>query len=193
MAGISEERRIEFIEQQMARQPPETQALYLESLQKGGGPVFAEMIAMRQAPQMMNSHRTYEEGLTRKMNGMSDYNRLKMQSIAARAGISTNGKTHVSGLGGYDKPDAWVTCAEDVNTICKAKDLTMDGALHRKADKPLPPVKRVALATDLQNEMMRRSLAADPDTAAKCKADPKKLGELREKVVAEHGTHYPDP
>jgi hypothetical protein len=111
-------------------------------------------------------------------------NARDIHSIAKKAGISTQGKIYKGGLGRPNDPMAWISSTSDVLAAAKAKGYTVTGAVNYQAPAQQP--KRKKMADDIAVDYMRREMIADPALAAKVKEKPKKLVELKEKVVEKY-------
>lgn len=155
---------------------------------KGNSPTAALMFASRRAPGVRNSDRNFNESARRRMYGMSEKCREGIAEVARRAGISTQGKFYVGGLGKYTDPHAWVSDTSDIMAIAKAKRLNVSGALNYTGspDGP-PPPKHVPLAPDVAADIERKYIQDDPKLREQIRKNPKKRRELRERVVATHG------
>jgi uncharacterized protein with GYD domain len=186
MAGISRSKRIDILEAEIANAPIHVQDAYFCALIEGTDAILAHMLAMRQGPQMKGSDRAFGEGQRLKMGAMHERNRDKIQAIAEKAGIRTQGKYYVGGLGRYNDPAAWVSTADDVKSVLKAKNLTATGVVeHQGVAMPPPPPKR--LSERLTREFVAKTLKAEPKTAEAVRKNPKKMRDLRERVIATHG------
>lgn len=163
-------------------------AVYERLLKEGKSPGFAAMLAMQQPPGSRFTDRAFCDGQRRKMERMSDVTRRAIQENARRAGISTDGKFYVGGLGRPDDPAAWVTSADDVLAVAKKRNLGVEGVLrHKSVDECGPPKPPVPLAEPLVRELMAEKMAADPGLAARCRKSRKARQELREAVLDKHG------
>jgi hypothetical protein len=153
----------------------------------GTAPRAAAMYALQTPPGSRHTDRAFCQGARRQMESMPEVNRKAIVKLAKSAGIATDGKFYKGSLGSYTDPAAWVTCADDVLTVCKARNLDCEGVIkHRAALKDEPP-KPVDLAPHLARRLEREYLKRDPRLAAKVKASAKAKHELREMVVAKHG------
>lgn len=167
---------------------PAQQAIYDECIRKGGTERFAEMCALQAPPGVRNTDKTFCIGQREKMEKMKPETRKAMVEVAKRAGIQTDGKFYMSGLGSYTNPAAWVSCAEDVITSCKIQNKGVEGALNFKPPRVVDkPPKEVPLAEHLVQEMAHKELGKDPALAEKCRKSKKARLALREKVIAKYG------
>lgn len=187
MSGVSPEVQLALIEDDIATYPPQVQNRYFCMVDNGISPKFAQMAATRSAPQMKGSDRAFNQESRRKMNEMSEGNRDDIVAQARKAGVDTEGKYYMSGLGRYDDPMAWCSTSDDVKHVCKSKNLTARGVVEHKGTQVDPP-KAVPLAEDLVNECIGKVLKNEPKTAEKFKRGKVKKAELRERVIAQHGT-----
>lgn len=163
-------------------------ALYQQIIAAGETARWAEMCALQSPPGVKNTDRTFCIGQREKMERMSPKVRKMLCKAAQKAGIQTDGKFYMGGLGGHTNPAAWVSCAEDVVTSCKVQNKGVEGVLNFAPPRPKevePP--NVPLAESLINEMGHKYLKNDPALAEKCRKNPKARRELREKIIAKHG------
>lgn len=163
---------------------PKRLAIYRKVLKEDGSPRFAEMCAMQQAPGSKGTDRAFSEGAWRQMESMDKWNRDNIVKIAKKAGINTAGKCYKGGLGHYTDPAAWVSTADDVLAVAKARNLTVTGAVTHQGHVSEP--KRIKLAKDVVERHAQRELQRDPALAARVKKNPKLLNSVREKVAATH-------
>lgn len=159
--------------------------LYFEMVQAGEFPRGAAMCALMQPPRTKNTDRTFCEGAHRAMEDMPPSQRNRILKIAKRAGVKTEGKFYKGGLGHYTDQAAWVSSADDVLAVAKARNLTITGAVNHQGT--VMPPKRTKLAPDLVNEMVQKELKADGALRERIRKQPKKLSELKEKVVSTYG------
>jgi hypothetical protein len=153
-------------------------------IEEGNNSGFAAMLAQRRPPGSKGTDRAFLEGTHGWADRMWPVNARNIHSIAKKAGISTQGKIYKGGLGRPNDPMAWISSAGDVLAAAKAKGYTVTGAVNYQAPAQQP--KRIKMADDVAHDYMRRELAADPALAEKVKKKPKKLMELKEKVVEKH-------
>ena len=165
---------------------------YITSRAKGEPHRFAEMCALQCPPGTKNTDKAFCEGARREMEGMDPKNREHILNIAKKAGIKTQGKFFKSmsaggdGFGGYDDPGSWVTCAEDVLTVAKERNLGVSGVVNHKAVDMPAPVKKIKLGEDIVQRHVAKIMATEPRTAERVKKNPKVLAEVRERVIAKH-------
>ena len=162
-------------------------ALYVMLREQGVDSVFANMRACRRTPGAANVDRHFCSGQREKMEGMAPKARDRIVRIAQRAGISTQGKFYVGGLGRYHDPGAWVSTIDDVLATAKKRNLNVDGVVRHKAVSGLEPPSKPPLAEDLVTRYVRKYTTEDPGLGEQVKRSPKKMRELREKVIATHG------
>jgi hypothetical protein len=161
---------------------------YRRMVAAGTFPRAAAMYALQSAPGTNNTDQRFCQGQRKKMERMPEINRKGMQKIAARAGIETAGKYYMSGLGSYSDPAAWVTCADDVTTVCKKKNLHCEGTVkYNGVDLEPKAPKQRGLAPDIVEKFATRYLASDPALVEKCKKNPQARRELKEMIVERHG------
>ena len=163
---------------------------YEALLAAGNPPGFAAMLALKSPPGTRNTDRAFCQGQVNKMERMPKKNRDAIIAAANRAGIRTDGKYYMSGLGKYDNPAAWVSSAQDVIESCKAQNKLVEGVVNftpktlRPSDKPKP---EPALAPHLVREMEQKYFKDDPGLKEKCLKNKKARQSLREHIVAKHG------
>lgn len=163
-------------------------AEYRALLAKGTFAREAAMYALQAAPGSRNTDRAFCEGARRQMESMPASQRKDIQEIAKQAGINTDGKFYKGSIGKYNDPAAWVSSADDVLAVCKARNANCDGVISYKAvEREAAPPKRIPLAPDIVQRLEKSYLQSDPSLAAKVKRSRKARGELREKIVATHG------
>lgn len=188
MSGISKELRTEMLLDEIRAAGVEE--LYEQCLANGSTMEFAAMCALRQPPGSRNTDRAFCQGAERQTRMMAPVNRKIIYERAQKAGISTQGKWYKGSLGNGDpaNPAAWVSSADDVVAVCKAKGYSMEGVINYTApDIERAPPKSVRLAPDLVNEGVRMMLQGDPALAEKVKKNPKILVEVKERVIEKHG------
>ena len=163
---------------------------YEAMIDKGTYPRAAAMYALQEAAGTTNSDKAFCQGQHRKMERMSPLLRNALQMQAKQAGIDTNGRYFIGGLSGGNArdPSAWVTSAEDVMTIAKAKNLNVEGVLNRKAivkeQKPLP---EVGLAPDIVRQLANKAIDSDPALRERCLKHKHARHELAERIIEKHG------
>lgn len=189
MPSVSPEVHQAIMEDELLSQPFEAQEFYLRLLSEGQSPTMAHMLAMRQAPMMGGSDRTFNEGARYRMNNMAPKMRAHIIKQAESAGISTSGKYYVGGLGRYNNPDAWVSTADDILDVAKRRpELTLSGSIKRKGNaESKPPLKKKKLADDIAARLMTDIIKAEPKTKESLKNGKMKPQELHERVVAKYG------
>lgn len=187
MSGLTKkerELRLQWIEEEVRGLHPDNQAIYFNAVASGTLPQLAIGLATRMVASMMGSDRCLNQTQRRKMNNMLPMNRDRIVAIAEKAGIRTNGKYYVGGLGRYNDPAAWVSTYDDALATCKRKNLTAEGIVYHQGT-PVEPVRK-PIAEDIVQDYVKKELKADPKLREKVKKNPKKLREVREKVIAKH-------
>ena len=191
MSAISPEVRLEQLRADADRCGSDARALFDRLLAEGKTPEAAAMYACQQAPGTRFTDRAFCQGQRQKMENMSPLVANMLHARAQAAGIDSRGKYYLGGLAergkGPTDPAAWVTSAEDVLTIAKAKNLNIEGVLNRPAivkDQALP--KPGGLAPDIVRQLARKALAADPALREKCAKSKHAQQELRERIVDKH-------
>lgn len=188
MSGISPEMRAEMLLDEVRAAGPEAVALYEQILANGETQEWAAMCALKQPSGSRNTDRAFCQGAARQMSMMAPVNRDEVLARAAKAGIKTQGKFYKGSLGRPDDPAAWVSSADDVLAVAKAKNLSIEGVIKHNAPIIEKKPKRVRLAPDLVRQGVTRVLRSEPDTAAKVKENPKTLREIVERVIDKHGS-----
>jgi len=104
---------------------------------------------------------------------------------AKKAGISTQGKKYIGGIGRPTDPMAWISTQDDVLTALKAKGLSAVGGVNYQApEQEFKKSKR--MADDVVHRFMSEELQKNPELAKKVKKSPKALKNLKEKVINKH-------
>lgn len=188
MPGISLSMRERILESEIGEMPEEIQQRYRNLREEGETVVVAHMLATQQAPVMGNSDRAFNEHHRRKMSTMREESRQRIVDAARRAGIDTEGKYYMSGLGRYTDPAAWVSTVDDAIGAARAKNLNMEinGRTVTEADL-IPPKQGPRLAPDLVQELKQRYMAKDPALAEKVRKSPKESKELEQTIIEKHG------
>ena len=166
------------------RQDEFTLARYFMYRENGQSPRFAAIAACQRAPGTKGSDRAFNEHARRRMDRMHATNQERILGIAKRAGINTQGKYYVGGLGRYNDPAAWVSTTDDILSVAKARNLNVEGSVNHTAT-PVGPPKKVRLAEDLIEDQMAHYLQ-DPREREKAKKTGG-LAALRDKVIEKHG------
>ena len=165
------------------------QAHYKACIAKGESPKMALMLASRQSAMMGGSDRAFNEGARRKMNSMPAVNR-NMHYLAKQAGINTEGKYHVSCLGRYDNPLAWVSTIEDVKTSLKMQGISARGLVnYQHPEAPPPEQTGYRLADDIVDEELKKRLSQE-ENAKVLQAKPKKRAALLREMADEIREHH---
>ena len=188
MSGIDREVRLAQLTADADACGPEARSLFDRLIREGKTPEAAAMYACQQAPGTRNTDRAFCQGQRRKMEGMSPLVGGMLHRTAAKAGINTAGKYYMSGIGKATDPAAWVTCAEDLLTVAKARNLNIEGVINRKAVETAPVIKpSEKVAPDIVNRLARKAIEADPALREKVSNSPRARQELREKIIEKHG------
>jgi hypothetical protein len=161
--------------------------LFEQMLNNGETMEFAAMCACQQAPGTKNTDRAFCEGQRERVSSMPEVNRRLIEQRLKKKGFEPGNKFHVSGLGPVDDPTAWVSCAEDVLTIAKEKNLELSGAINRKMVEKDRKPKDIPLADDLVVKIGQKYIQADPGLKEKCRKSKKARMELKERIIATHG------
>ena len=121
------------------RQDELTLARYFMYRENGQSPRFAAIAACQRAPGTKGSDRAFNEHARRRMDRMHATNQERILGIAKRAGINTQGKYYVGGLGRYNDPAAWVSTTDDILSVAKARNLNVEGSVNHTATPVGPP------------------------------------------------------
>ena len=172
------------IEHEVLKYPPHVVERYYDMVANGQNPRFALMAACQQAPMTGNTDRTFNAERRALMDSMHPKQRAAYLNMAKQVGISTAGKYYVGALGRPTDPMAWVSTVDDAKDVCKAKNLTASGLVNHKGHEAT--YKKVRMAKDISDRLVREKLASDPSLAAKCAKDPQKLHRVQAEVVDRH-------
>jgi hypothetical protein len=161
---------------------------YLSYREQGIPDWLAFPQAVRRAWGARYTDRAFGDHARQKMNAMHPYFRDRIVAIARKAGINTEGKYYLSGLGRYDDPRAWVSTASDVLETARRDNLTVRGAVRHQAVPRGEPESGPVIAQDIEQSLVREYLQRDPALRAKVLRRPKKeMPKLREQIRATHG------
>lgn len=161
-------------------------ALYRKSRNLRSAMMFAASgTAFARAPRQLGGDRVFCEQARRRMETMNEKQRTAIQRIAARAGIDTRGKFYVGGLGKYGDKAAWVTSAQDVKEVAKARDLNVSGTVRHDGGE-VREYKVTPMGEDIQADFVRRYCAKDKALAKRVKAAPEALRKLKAEIVEKH-------
>ena len=133
---------------------PEIQAEYEAMRKHGESHNMAELLAFRQGPQVHGTDAAFMRG-------------------------ASGGKKYISQLGKRNDPKAWVSSADDVRAVCKAKGLDSEGLVNCKyarKDVPAGPCEKYRVADDLVAKAVEQRVQQDPGLLQRRK---------KEEVVAE--------
>jgi hypothetical protein len=160
-------------------------ALYCLYRDSGVDERISAMTACRRAPGATNVDRNFSEHARHRMYGA---NMEKIVNVAQKAGVRTQGKFYVGGLGRYTDQSAWVSTADDVLTVARQKNLNVSGAVNQDAPRrDLPPPPKVPMARDILDGYVRQYVRNDPALQEKVHKRPEQaLPELREKILDKH-------
>lgn len=174
--------------------PPEQQKLFWEMVESGETPRFACMVATRTAPGIKTADHLFNENARHRMNTMNPVQRSEILKIAQSAGIKTQGKYYVPGLGRYDDPRAWCSTADDALAVAKERGLQLSGCINYEPDNEVidKQVEAVAnrpkLAPDIAKEMTEKYMLNDPHIRERAEKDPERVYEETYDMVQEkHG------
>ncbi len=187
MSAITADVRLEMLIADVERCGPGAIDMFETLIETGESPEWAAMCACRVAPGVMGTDRTFQDGQRRKMNRMDPENASGIQFLAKRAGINTQGKYYVGGLGRPTDAKAWVATADDVMAVAKADNLTISGAVTHNGRQVERPVKSVPLAADIVDRYEQAEYRANPALKENVRRSPKVRREVRERIVEKHG------
>ena len=158
---------------------------YEELISKGNNPGFAAMLAMQKPAGTKGTEKAFLEGQHNWADRLSEPTAISLFNAAKKAGISSQGKKYIGGLGKATDPMAWVSTQDDVRTALKAKGLSSTGSINYKSpDQEFKSRKR--MGDDIVQDFTMRELAKDPVLAEKVRKNPKKIREVQEKVIEKH-------
>lgn len=187
MSAISQDVRMEMLIADVERCGAGAIDMFETLVENGESAEWAALCACRQPPGAKGTDRAFQDGQRRKMNRMDAENAEGLQFLAKRAGINTQGKYYVGGLGRPTDPKAWVATADDVIAIAKRDNLTIDGVVSHRGYTPELPPKSVGLADDIVDRFEREAYQADPALKQKAQKSRKVRQEVRERVKEKHG------
>lgn len=174
--------------------PPEQQAHFWELIESGSTPRFACMIATKTAPGIKAPDHLFNENARHRMNTMNSEQRDSIVEIAQKAGINTQGKYYVPGLGRYNDPKAWCSTADDALAVAKERGLILSGAVNYDPDNEAidrqveAASKRPKLAPDIARELTEEYMTKDPHIKEKAMKNPERVYEETYDMVQEkHG------
>lgn len=172
--------------EEASRLPPEERAVFDEIVRRGNSPQIALICLSQRAPMMGESDRSFGESRRQHMLRHLGSNQDQLVQQAQRAGVSTDGKYYVGGLGRPTDPAAWVSTIDDVKRVLKARNLESSGLVKHKAVE-MPPSKPVALAPDLvkretDNEIRRSKRLREQMLKGKVKRQ-----DIEQKVIHKYG------
>lgn len=173
--------------------PLEQQAHFWQLIEDGSTPRFACMIAMRSPPGIKAPDHLFNENARHRMNTMNSEQRDSIVEIAKKAGISTQGKYYVPGLGKYDDPRAWCSTADDAMAVAKERGLILSGAVNYEPDneaidKQVDAASKQRLAPDIARELTEEYMTNDPHIRERAQKDPERVYQETYGMVQEkHG------
>lgn len=187
MPAISSEIRFAQLLDDVEACGEEALELFERMLASGETPEFAAMCACQQPPGAKNTDRAFCEGQRERADRMPEVNRKLVEKKLRAKGFEPGNKFHVSGLGPVDDPNAWVSSADDVLSIAKARNLELSGAINRKMVEKDHKPKDVPLASDLIAKIGTQYINQDPALKERCRKSAKARQELKERIIATHG------
>lgn len=178
---------------QVDLEPEHVQKRFWELIDKGNSPIMALMCASNKAPGVKGGDRVFNEQARHRMETMHPRNRERILEIAKKAGINTQGKYYVGGLGRYNDPAAWVSTTDDVMASAKKKGCIVNGAVRydpgedERFESQCRTAENIRIAPDLVDEIAGEYIQKDEKIREKVRKDPKKLAEVKEMVIEKHG------
>ena len=154
-------------------------------INEGNNPGFAAMLAMQKPAGTKGTERAFLEGQQHWADKISHDAADALHTMAKKAGISTQGKKYIGGIGKPDDPMAWISTQDDVRYALKEKGLSATGGVNYKAPEQ-EFEGRKKLADDLVEDYMAKELMTDKSLLEKVKKSPKALRNLKEKVINKH-------
>ena len=157
---------------------------YDHLIEEGNNPGFAAMLAMQRPAGTKGTERAFLQGQHNWADKISYEAAEALHWQAKKAGISTQGKKYIGGLGRPTDPQAWISTQDDVRGALKRKGLSAVGGVNYKA--PEQEFKKKRMGNDVIQRFMAEELQNNPDLAKKVKKNPKKLQDLKNKVIQKH-------
>jgi hypothetical protein len=146
--------------------------------------ILQEMLAARRAPGLKGSERAFLQGrigASHDLDTMPLNSRTKWLMMAKKAGISLEGKVHMSGIG--QGLDSWVSNFDEGLSRLKARGdrvVIQNGeVVYEPPEQPEKP--DIPLAEDIVRDSVRDMVKVNPGLKKK------KYRELREMAIEKHG------
>lgn len=176
------------IDRELSGMSVSQQQLYRRCVENGCSHQMAVMLAHQQPPGVRGTDREFQKGQRQKMENYGGSMKHILRQARA-AGIATQGKTYMAGLGHWTDPAAWASTIDDVRKVVEVRNLDCSGIVNHKAVEIEPKKKPVELAEHLVQQRMQEYLAKSPKLRADMKKNPRKTkAELREKIIDTHGS-----
>ena len=154
-------------------------------IDEGNNPGFAAMLAMQSPSGAKGTERAFLEGQHNWADSISENAASALHDIAKKAGISTQGKKYIGGLGRPNDPMAWISTQDDVRAALKEKGLSSVGGVNYKS--PEREFKgRKKLSDDIVNTYVQKELKKNKGLAEEVAKSPKKLNNLKQKIISKH-------
>jgi len=162
--------------------PTAVQRRYVELVNKGNSPRFAEMLALQQPPGVRGTDRAFMEGRlnNQQLDAMPKRQARWLVKEALQAGISIEGKYYCGGIADrrrWKDPEAWVGSVDDIKKVAQKRRLHLQGGIEYSPPE-MPPPERVVLHESIVKERVKEYKKKFPN---------KKVDELREMVIEKHG------
>ena len=158
---------------------------YEHLIDEGNNPGFAAMLAMQSPAGAKGTERAFLEGQQHWADKIHPKGAQELHRQAKKAGISTQGKKYISGLGRPNDPMAWISTQDDVKAALKAKGFSATGGVNYEAP-PQEFKKKKRMGDDVVNRFMSEELQKNPSLREEVSKSPKKLKALKNKVIEKH-------
>lgn len=168
---------------------PKSKRDFFHAMVKQGNSIsMAHMLASQKTPLLNgNINSEFGKSMRSKMESMSPAHRKLIMDRAKRAGVKNiDGKYLLPGLR-PENPEAWVTGVDEAAETFKRNKLNSAGVVNVTCDIDPTPPKQIRLAPDITNRIAQEKISQDPKLQEAITKNPKKLTELKEQVIEEHG------
>lgn len=157
---------------------------YLEMCEAGQSPNMAAMLASQKAPGLKGTDTQFLRDENYNMRRIDEDQMNRIQQIAKRAGINTQGKVYNGQLGKYTDPYAWVSDLSDVKRTAEHKEMDIEGAVKVNAYRG--PKKKTRIAPDILNRLERQARKSNKSLDTKCRNVAGARQELRQRLTDKH-------
>lgn len=177
---------------QIMLEGPETQERFWKMIEKGETAQAALMFATQRAPGVKGGDRVFNENARRRMAEIPAEQLSKILEIAKGAGINTQGKYYVGGLGRYNDPAAWVSTSDDILAVARKRGYVVSGVVNHDPGETKQLEQQIKnqpiLAPDIVNDLARKRIAEDPKLQEQLRKSPKKtMDKVKDDVIHKHG------